>query len=128
MEQIDENLTYDYLHSSESNLWSVLYTTGYLTQARFLEDSEDLTAERKALIIPNAEIREIFETTIMKWFADTVKTWDRTAIFQALWQNDDETITKEMKCGMYTRVWAVRLKNWDFISFSSRASTIGAGK
>lgn len=104
MEQIDENLTYDYLHSSESNLWSVLYTTGYLTQARFLEDSEDLTAERKALIIPNAEIREIFETTIMKWFADTVKTWDRTAIFQALWQNDDETITKEMKILLWNTI------------------------
>lgn len=104
MEQIDENLTYDYLHSSESNLWSVLYTTGYLTQARFLEDSEDLTAERKALIIPNAEIREIFETTIMKWFADTVKTWDRTAIFQALWQNDDETITKEMKIMLWNTI------------------------
>lgn len=104
MEQIDENLTYDYLHSSESNLWSVLYTTGYLTQARFLEESEDLTAERKALIIPNAEIREIFETTIMKWFADTVKTWDRTAIFQALWQNDDETITKEMKILLWNTI------------------------
>lgn len=104
MEQIDENLTYDYLHSSESNLWSVLYTTGYLTQARFLEDSEDLTAERKALIIPNAEIREIFETTIMKWFADTVKTLDRTAIFQALWQNDDETITKEMKILLWNTI------------------------
>ena len=29
-EHIDENLTYDYLHSSEENLWSVLYLTGYL--------------------------------------------------------------------------------------------------
>lgn len=104
VEQIDENLTYDYLHSSESNLWSVLYMTGYLTQARFTEDSEELTGERKALIIPNAEIREIFETTIMKWFADTVKTWDRTAIFQALWQNDDKTITKEMKILLWNTI------------------------
>ncbi len=103
-EQIDENLTYDYLHSSESNLWSVLYMTGYLTQARFLKDSEELTGERKALIIPNAEIREIFETTIVKWFADTVKTWDRTAIFQALWQNDDKTITKEMRILLWSTI------------------------
>ena len=78
--------------------------TGYLTQARFLKDSEELTGERKALIIPNAEIREIFETTIVKWFADTVKTWDRTAIFQALWQNDDKTITKEMRILLWSTI------------------------
>ena len=78
--------------------------TGYLTQARFLKDSEELIGERKALIIPNAEIREIFETTIVKWFADTVKTWDRTAIFQALWQNDDKTITKEMRILLWSTI------------------------
>ena len=33
-EHIEENLTYDYLHSSEENLWSVLYLTGYLTTVR----------------------------------------------------------------------------------------------
>ena len=31
-QQIEENLTYDYLHSSEENFWSILYLTGYLTQ------------------------------------------------------------------------------------------------
>ena len=33
-EKIEEDLTYDYLHSSEENLWSVLYLTGYLTKVR----------------------------------------------------------------------------------------------
>ena len=33
-QHVEENLTYDYLHSSEDNLWSILYLTGYLTQAR----------------------------------------------------------------------------------------------
>ena len=37
LQDIDENLTYDYLHSSESNLWSILYMTGYLTEARISE-------------------------------------------------------------------------------------------
>ena len=32
LQRVDENLTYDYLHSSEENLWSVLYLTGYLTK------------------------------------------------------------------------------------------------
>ena len=34
VQQIEENLTYDYLHSSEENLWSILYLTGYLTTAQ----------------------------------------------------------------------------------------------
>ena len=34
IQRVDDNLTYDYLHSSEDNLWSMLYLTGYLTQAR----------------------------------------------------------------------------------------------
>ena len=32
VQRVDENLTYDYLHSSENNLWSMLYLTGYLTK------------------------------------------------------------------------------------------------
>ena len=31
-QKIEENLTYDYLHSSEENFWSILYLTGYLTR------------------------------------------------------------------------------------------------
>ena len=34
VQQIEENLTYDYLHSSEENLWGILYLTGYLTTAQ----------------------------------------------------------------------------------------------
>ena len=34
VQRVDENLTYDYLHSSEGNLWSILYLTGYLTKVR----------------------------------------------------------------------------------------------
>ena len=37
IQKIDENLTYDYLHSSEDNLWSMLYLTGYLTQKKGIE-------------------------------------------------------------------------------------------
>ena len=29
VERVDENLTYDYLHASEDNLWSTLYLKGY---------------------------------------------------------------------------------------------------
>ena len=103
-ERIDENLTYDYLHSSESNFWSVLYMTGYLTQARLPGISDSLDGNEMALIIPNAEIKEIFETTVIRWFADTVKTWNRDAIFQAIWGNDTVTLTKEMRILLWNTI------------------------
>ena len=64
VQHIEENLTYDYLHSSEENLWSVLYLTGYLTKVRDRDLTDSLPDGCSALMIPNAEIREIFETTV----------------------------------------------------------------
>ena len=49
-----------------------------------------------ALAIPNAEIQEIFETTVMKWFSDSAKTWSRQILFDAVWKNDCELLTQEM--------------------------------
>lgn len=93
---IDENLTYDYLHSSEENLWSILYLTGYLTRARESELQVQIPEGTVALQIPNAEIKEIFETTVIKWFSDTAKNWNRNALFQAVWNSDVESLTVEM--------------------------------
>ena len=96
LQRIEENLTYDYLHSSEENLWSILYLTGYLTQAREEDLPEPLPEGSSALMIPNAEVREIFETTIQKWFDESAQTWNRKALFDAVWSGDTETLTKEM--------------------------------
>ena len=96
IQRVDESLTYDYLHSSEDNLWSVLYLTGYLTGVRNTELTEPLPDGVWALKIPNAEIQEIFETTVMKWFDDSAKSWSRKALFDAVWKADSETITQEM--------------------------------
>ncbi|MDO5423051.1 MAG: AAA family ATPase [Eubacteriales bacterium] len=96
IQRIDENLTYDYLHSSEDNLWSILYLTGYLTQVRDADLTSPLPDGTSALMIPNAEIKEIFETTIMKWFDDSAKAWNRKALFDAVWNADSETLTQEM--------------------------------
>jgi len=96
VEQIDESLTYDYLHSSEENLWSILYLTGYLTTVREEDLSTSVPDGLSALAIPNAEIQEIFETTVMKWFSDSAKTWSRQTLFDAVWKNDCELLTQEM--------------------------------
>lgn len=96
IQKIDENLTYDYLHSSENNLWSMLYLTGYLTQKKGIEYQGELPEGTVALTIPNEEIRYIFETTISKWFDESAKKWNREALFDAVWSGDSESITREM--------------------------------
>lgn len=96
VQRIDESLTYDYLHSSEDNLWSLLYLTGYLTKAREDEYDGEVPDGAIALIIPNAEIREIYETTVVKWFDDSAKKWNRNALFDAVWSGDSESLTREM--------------------------------
>lgn len=96
VQRVDENLTYDYLHSSEENLWSMLYLTGYLTKAREEDYNGKLADGTVALMIPNAEIKEIFETTVVKWFDDSTKKCDRSTLFHAVWNGDSESLTKEM--------------------------------
>ena len=95
-QRIDETLTYDYLHSSEDNLWNILYLTGYLTRVPDDELSAPLPDGFSALTIPNAEIREIFETTVKTWFQDTARSWNRNALFHAVWTANIETIMQEM--------------------------------
>ena len=88
-QRIEEDLTYDYLHSSEDNLWSILYLTGYLTRV-------EEKGQQSSLRIPNAEIREIFRSTIIKWFDDSAKTWNRQPLFAAIWEGDSQTATREL--------------------------------
>ena len=96
LQRIEENLTYDYLHSSEENLWSILYLTGYLTQAREEDLPGPLPEKTSALMIPNAEVQEIFETTIQKWFDESAQTWNRKALFDAVWSGKAEVLTEQM--------------------------------
>ena len=96
IQQIDDNLTYDYLHASEENLWSVLYLTGYLTQVRAEELTSTVPNGYPALKIPNAEIREIFATTVRQWFDDNTRGWNRKPLFAAVWSGDSASLTKEV--------------------------------
>ena len=64
VKEIHQDLTYNELDSSIENLWSVLFTTGYLTQrGRAGED-------QYRLVIPNLEIRKLFIRQIREWFRD----------------------------------------------------------
>ena len=65
--EIHQELTYKELYDSIDNIWSVLFTTGYLTQRG--KPNGDMFN----LVIPNMEIRKIFTGQIMKLFKDNVK-------------------------------------------------------
>ena len=90
-QKIEEDLTYDYLHASAENLWSILHLTGYLTGTEKEEGRQEWN-----LWIPNLEIREIFEDTVIKWFHDSARLWERKALFHAVWERDEEKLTEEM--------------------------------
>ena len=47
-------------------------------------------------MIPNAESRESFESTILKWFNDSAKTWNREQLFYAVWHGNTDLLTQEM--------------------------------
>ena len=104
LQKVEEDLTYDYLHSSEENLWSILYLTGYLTQVREDDLPAPLPEDTSALIIPNAEVREIFKTTIQKWFDESAQTWNLTTLFDAMWSGDAETLTAEINKLLYKTI------------------------
>ncbi len=65
--EIHEELTYRELYDSIDNLWSVLFTTGYLTKRR------ETDANTYELVIPNQEIREIFKKQVLSWFQEEVR-------------------------------------------------------
>lgn len=71
-------LTYDEIDRSIDNLWSVLFTTGYLTQNGVTEDGA------YKLIIPNREVREVYKLQIREWFKEVVL--GNTEQLQSFWK------------------------------------------
>ena len=65
-------LTYDEIYKSIENLWSVLFTTGYLTHNGRTESG------KYSLVIPNREIRNLFVKKIKEWFSDVSKSDGKT--------------------------------------------------
>lgn len=90
--EIHQELTYKDMYTSVDNLWSVLFTTGYLTQKGKPEDN------RFQLAIPNMEIRNIFTTQIMDFFKENVPK-NRAALSEfceALKNGDAENVEKQL--------------------------------
>lgn len=86
------DLTYDDLDSSIENLWSVLFTTGYLTQAGRAENG------LYKLVIPNREVREVFVLQIQEWFKRCITDDERPMreFCQAFLEGRTEDVEKQL--------------------------------
>lgn len=89
--EIHQELTYQDMYDSIDHIWSVLFTTGYLTQRGKPKGNAF------KLAIPNMEIRRIFTTQIMEFFKDTIRQ-DGAAVndfCKALKDGDAESVEKQ---------------------------------
>ena len=88
--EIHQELTYPEIYETIDNIWSLLFTTGYLTKRGKAE------GRRMKLAIPNLEIRDIFETQIMEFFKENVREDGEmlTRFCDALQNEDTENVEK----------------------------------
>lgn len=88
--QIRLDMTYDEIDNNIDNLWSVLFTTGYLTYTKISEN------KKYSLVIPNNEIKEVFKLQIQEWFRN--KIFSNTEQLQDFWKafKDGNTQIMEM--------------------------------
>lgn len=99
--QLRLDLTYDEIDNTIDNLWSVLFTTGYLTKIGEvkLPDSESYAYR---LVIPNKEVREVFILQIQEWFKAVVVKDDDTMklLSRAILDKDEKQITRQLNIVM----------------------------
>lgn len=90
-------LTYNEIDKNIDNIWSVLFTTGYLTKVGEvkLPDSENYALK---LVIPNKEVREVFILQIQEWFKEVVaKDNDEIRVLsKAILEADTEKIQRQL--------------------------------
>lgn len=87
--QVSLELTYDEIDTTIDNLWSVLFTTGYLTQTGMTESGA------YKLVIPNKEVREVYKLQIQEWFKRTVMS--NTEQLKNFWKAFDGGDTKAVE-------------------------------
>ena len=99
--QLRLDLTYDEIDSTIDNLWSVLFTTGYLTKIGEVKvpDSESYAYK---LVIPNKEVREVFILQIQEWFKAVVAKDDDTMklLSRAILDKDEKQIARQLNIVM----------------------------
>ena len=95
------DLTYDEIDNTIDNIWSVLFTTGYLTKIGEvkLPDSESYAYK---LVIPNKEVREVFVLQIQEWFKAVVANDNDTMklLSKAILDKDETILARQLNIVM----------------------------
>ena len=112
--QLRLDLTYDEIDNTIDNLWSVLFTTGYLTKIGEVKvpDSESYAYK---LVIPNKEVREVFILQIQEWFKAVVANDDDTMklLSKAILDKDEKQITRQLNIVMSRMISILDTKESD---------------
>lgn len=102
---IRQDLTYDEIENSIDNIWSVLFTTGYLTKIgeAKLPDSESYAY---MLVIPNKEVREVFVLQIQEWFKAVVANDNDTMklLSKAILDKDEAILARQLNIVMGRKI------------------------
>lgn len=98
---IRQDLTYDEIENSIDNIWSVLFTTGYLTK---IGEVKLPYSESYAymLVIPNKEVREVFVLQIQEWFKAVVANDNDTMslLSKAILDKDEAILARQLNIVM----------------------------
>ena len=95
--QLRLDLTYDEIDNTIDNLWSVLFTTGYLTKIGEVKQQDNESYAYK-LVIPNKEVREVFVLQIQEWFKNVVANDNDTMklLSKAILEKDEAVIQRQL--------------------------------
>ncbi len=96
IKKVEENFTYDYLHSTDENLWSILLMTGYLTPVKDEELRYPLSGGRIGMKIPNKEVKTIYYASLREWVRQESLKEDLSDLEDALWNGDTQIIERDI--------------------------------
>ncbi len=95
--KLTPNMNYVDVLKNASNFWTLLYLTGYLTLTSNAELYEgEKNARDSLLVIPNKEVREVFQEEMEAWFANILPVNRQNALYRALWAQDIQGLEEQL--------------------------------
>ena len=89
--RVHEEITYEDINGIGENLWNFLYFTGYLTKLNERFEGRSIIIET---VIPNEELKSVYENIIMNWFKEKLVKQDFHNLYKAMEEGDAEKMGK----------------------------------
>ena len=89
--RVHEEITYEDINGIGENLWNFLYFTGYLTKLNERFEGRSIIIET---VIPNEELKSVYENIIMNWFKEKLVKQDFRNLYKAMEEGDAEKMGK----------------------------------